>query len=253
MGFFARTGEGGGLIAVSRLLLHPLLAAVFPTRCRACSAALERPADGPLCAACWSRLPRHQAPLCECGVPLPASAATPCGRCRRGLGHVARGFSLGPYKGVLRTLVLELKYRSRRRLADRLAELVCTAPGASAALPEGALLVPVPLHPRRARQRGFNQSELLAAGISRRTGLPVAPRALLRKRDTPAQAGLSAAARRRNVAGAFVVRQASRVRGRTVVLVDDVLTTGATTRACALALLQAGAGAVHVLTLARVS
>lgn len=236
----------------SRLLLDPLLAAIFPARCCGCGAGLERPLAGPLCAGCWGLLPRHRSPLCGCGLPLPSALAAPCGRCRRGLAPVARGFSLGPYEGALRTLIHELKYRSRRRVAERLAELICADPSARATLAAGTLLVPVPLHPRRARLRGFNQAELLAAGISRRSGIELAARALARRRDTPAQAGLSAAARRRNVAGAFGVREPASVAGRTLVLVDDVLTTGATTRACAQALLQAGAHAVHVLTIARV-
>jgi ComF family protein len=111
----------------------------------------------------------------------------------------------------------------------------------------------VPLHPRRLAQRGFNQSELLAAAIGRQTGLRVHPRALVRRTDTPPQTGLSAVARRKNVAGAFAVRERARIHGRTAVLVDDVLTTGATARACASALRQAGATAVHLVTVARVT
>jgi ComF family protein len=148
--------------------------------------------------------------------------------------------------------VHELKYRSRRRVADRLAERIWADRDVASVLAAGAVLVPVPLHPRRLRARGFNQAELLAVSIGRRASLRVAPRALLRRRDTPAQTGLSAAGRRRNVAGAFAVRQPETIRGRTVVLVDDVLTTGATVRACARELSRAGARGVHVLTVARV-
>ncbi len=113
-------------------------------------------------------------------------------------------------------------------------------------------LVPVPLHPRRRRERGFNQSALLAREIARRTGKATCPDALCRRVDTVPQAGLSAAARRRNVRDAFAVQRRAAVAGRTVVLVDDVLTTGATALACARRLGEAGAREVRLLTVARV-
>ncbi len=163
-----------------------------------------------------------------------------------------RGFSFGPYSGTLRDLVRELKYRKRRRVADRFAEMIGSDPQAAELLADGGVLVPVPLHPRRCRERGFNQSELLASALARRSSLPIAPRALVRRRDTPTQTGLSAAQRRDNVRGAFAIRERAKVAGRIVVLVDDVLTTGATARECAAALLGAGARSVRVLTVARV-
>jgi ComF family protein len=236
--------------ATARLVVDPLLAVVFPSTCPACAAPVERPTRGPLCDACWASLPRHRDPACSCGLPL--AAAGSCRRCRRGLTPFERGASLGPYDGGLRVLIHELKYRGRRRVAGRLADTLLSDPAVRALLTPGAVLVPVPLHPRKRRERGFNQSELLAEELGRRLGLSVAGCALVRRADTPPQTGLSAAARRRNVRGAFAVRRRAQIDGRVVVLLDDVLTTGATAGACARALWDGGAAAVRVLTVARV-
>jgi ComF family protein len=148
--------------------------------------------------------------------------------------------------------VHELKYRGRRRVAKRLAEELLAEGAVRDLLRQPAVLVPVPLHPRRRLERGFNQSELLARELARRTGIEVADKALVRRMDTPPQAGLSAAKRRRNVSGAFAVRQRTRIQGRVAVLVDDVWTTGATARACARILKEAGAAEVRLLSVARV-
>jgi ComF family protein len=165
---------------------------------------------------------------------------------------VELGFSLGPYEGPLRAAVHELKYHGRRRVAGRLAEAIVAEGGSRAVLSAGAVLVPVPLHPRRRRERGFNQAELLAGEVARCLDLELAPAALVRRADTQTQTGLSAAQRRKNVAGAFAVRHRAQIAGRVVVLVDDVVTTGATARACAQALREAGAKAIRLLSAARV-
>jgi ComF family protein len=243
----------GALQWTSRLLLDPLLATLFPTSCAACGVSLSRPTRGPLCDECWDALPRHRGPICGCGLPLPEGVAGPCGRCRRALSPLTRGYSLGPYQGSLRLLLHELKYRGRRRIASRLAELIWADPAARPFLQPGAVIVPVPLHPRRLAERGFNQSELLAAALAKRAGFSLRARVLVRRKDTPPQTGLSAAQRRRNVAGAFAVRERPCVHQGSVVLVDDVLTTGATARACADALLAAGAASVDMVTVARVA
>ncbi len=236
----------------ARWLVDPVLAVVFPSTCPVCARALAHPTRGPLCDACWDALPRHRGRLCGCGLPLPPALLV-CGRCRRGRQPFTAGLSLGPYEGALRTVIHELKYRGRKRVARRLAEALLAQPGAEDLLRGSDVLVPVPLHPRRRRERGFNQAEVVAEELARRVGRPCATGALVRRKDTTPQAGLSAAQRRRNVAGAFAVRRQPLVAGRVVALVDDVLTTGATAQACARALLAAGASEVRLLAVARVS
>ena len=231
-------------------LFDALLSVVFPTVCPACGALLAQPSQGPLCGACWSSVPRHVVPLCRCGFPLHAPGSELCGRCRRGQQGFMQGFSIGPYRGALRTVIRELKYRGRRQAARSLADILVSEARAAQLLGEAQALIPVPLHPLRLRERGFNQSLVIARALARRTGIPVWSTSLRRVRPTAPQTGLSAAARRINVAGAFECRE--RLDDQTVVLVDDVLTTGATVRSCAGALKRAGAREVRVLTLARV-
>jgi len=238
-------------IAVARRLVEPVLTVVFPSACAACGRLLAQPSRGPLCGPCWDTLPRHRTPSCGCGVPLgPGQVA--CARCRRDRQPFAAGASLGPYEGSLRLVIHELKYRGRRGVASRLAQVLPADDHARSLVAGSHVLVPVPLHPRRLQERGFNQAGLIARELGRRVGRPCADRALVRRRDTVPQAGLSAAARRRNVAGAFAVRRRSLVADQVVTLVDDVLTTGATAHACARTLRAAGAREVRLLSVARV-
>lgn len=236
--------------AALRRLVDPLLALAFPSACVACGRLLARSGLGPLCEACWGSLPRHQALACRCGLPLmPGRSA--CGRCRRGRQPLAAGASLGPYEGSLRLVLQQLKYARRRRAARRLAALLLQDPLAASLVAGSDALVPVPLHPRRLRQRGFNQSALLAAALAHSTGRPWRGDLLRRRRDTRPQAGLSAAERRRNVRDAFAAGRRADMAGKVLTLIDDVLTTGATAEACARVLRDAGAAEVRLLTVAR--
>jgi ComF family protein len=239
---------------VARRLLAEAFAIVFPENCRVCSSPLKNLSRIPVCPSCLSQPQPYVAEhFCSnCRTPFlndaPLDENGLCGLCRRGLTEFDAAFSYGEYEGTLRKLIHLFKYAGVSPLAPELGKLL------SRALPRDLsvdVIVPMPLHWRRRWQRGFNQSDLLAKAIAGRIGLPVA-RAVRRKRATPAQAGLTRAERRGNVAGAFAVRKRAAVEGKHVLLIDDVLTTGATASACAAALKRAGARRVSVLTLARV-
>jgi len=226
---------------------------VFPEECRICGRRLDDMGRVPVCAGCLSALqPLLAEHFCAaCRTPFqnrfPLDELGRCPLCRLGLRGYDAAYSFGAYEGVLRELIHLFKYGRMRSLARPLGDYLASA----IPLDQGFdVIVPVPLHWRRRLARGFNQAALLAGAVARRYAVPVAP-AVKRRRSTGNQAGLSNAARRANVAGAFAVRRPQQVRGRRVLLVDDVLTTGATASACAGALKRAGAAYVAVLTLAR--
>jgi ComF family protein len=176
-----------------------------------------------------------------------------CGACLVRAPAYDRARAALAYGDVSRDLVLALKYQGRRDGLELLARWMANA-GAEL-LKDADLIVPVPLHYFRLVRRGFNQSVWLAAAVARLSEARFAVDVLKRVRPTPIQGGLSAEGRRRNVQGAFRVRKgrASLVKGQKILLVDDVLTTGATAEACSRALKRAGASCVDVLTLARVA
>ncbi len=173
-----------------------------------------------------------------------------CALCRSGLRGFDAAYCFGAYEGVLRELIHLYKYGKVRTLAEALGGLMAQALPRDEAFDA---VVPVPLYWRRRWQRGFNQAELLARVQSRRTGIPIL-KALRRVRATPNQAGLSNSERRRNMTQAFRCggRGEKPLAGKRILLIDDVLTTGSTAAACALALKRAGARRVAILTVARV-
>ena len=173
-----------------------------------------------------------------------------CALCRRESFSFDQARCFGWYEGTLRKIVQQFKYGKLRPLDKRLASWM--TPLVSRMNADSLdLVLPVPLHRNRERARGFNQADLLARQLGRQCGIPLGGRDCVRVRDTPPQAGLRAAQRRKNVRGAFAVPRPAKVRGKRVLLVDDVMTTGATVDACARVLRQAGAEGVWVVTLAR--
>jgi ComF family protein len=210
---------------------------------------------GPLAPQEFSQIHFLSGAVCDrCGAPLGAevSEGAVCAVCIARPPRWDRARAAFVYEAASRRLVLDLKRSGRRDGLVTFAGWMAQA--GARLLAEADLIVPVPLHYARLATRGFNQSAWLASALSRRSGVPLAVDALKRTRRTPTQGGLSARARRRNVAGAFAVRpsRAGLVHGKRIVLIDDVLTTGATLSACTRALKRAGARQVDVLVLARV-
>jgi ComF family protein len=239
-------------VTLVRSVTNALLSALLSPPCAACGRVLDQPLSGAVCAPCWDSV-----------VAVSSAFSIEVIRAARAIGW---------YEGALRDVLHALKYEGRRSVAPRLARMMA-AHGADV-LRDADFVVPVPLHRRRQRERGFNQAEDLARGL----GLPLL-HALTRARATPPQVGLAAAERQRNVENAFALRAGGRLlnlpkwpprwdggptcrlgrsedrplQGRVIVLVDDVATTGATLEACARVLKNGGAADVRALTAARVA
>jgi ComF family protein len=226
---------------------------VLPHRCISCAEIVSGPG---FCTACWPDLRFITPPMCACcGDPfeVPASPESRCGACFADPPpwHSAR--AIWRYNDASKRPVLSLKYQDRTALAEIAAPLLRRA-GQSLLDAPGACLVPVPLHWSRLAWRGFNQAALLADSLHSLTGVAVEKHVLARVRRTPPQQGLDRAARQANIRKAFAVLAAGQTKlaGRPVILIDDVITTGATAAACAKVLLKAGAARVDILALARV-
>lgn len=238
-------------------LCDAALALVYPLRCEACgTASVESRADAPACAACWGATPIFSGDetVCwKCGAPAHAAVSAERRegvRCRRcDAEHFTAARSVGIYEGALRASVLGLKREPH--VAPRLAELLYECQRRPP-LDAATRVVPVPLHTERERERGFNQAAVLARAVASRSRLPLDEWSVARTVHTARhRAGMDARARRETVDEAFEVVRPRLVAGERVLLVDDVLTTGATVSACARALKDAGALEVFVLTVAR--
>ena len=233
--------------AMSRLF-GPVLDFALPPRCGGCGTIVDD-VDS-FCSACWSKLEFLGPGGCmRCGLPLQATDSETCGACLAKPPRLDRIRAAVSYDDISRSIAIRLKYGRKIALARTMARYMQPLLGD---LPPQTILVPVPLHRWRLWQRGFNQSAIVAKELSRRTDAPAMLDGLLRTRATPPLKGMSMSQRRRTVAGAFRARDAAELRGRTVVLVDDVLTTGSTADACARALKRAGAERVELISWARV-
>jgi ComF family protein len=233
-----------------------LLDLFFPIRCAGCGDAGMYAGESRWCQTCRESLAWVGSPLCPCcGTPFLDSPASPdhlCGDCLNGAFHFDSARSAVLYGGVVRERIHQLKFGGKLHWTPPLAELLERAWRSDATQQSVDVIVPIPLHIRRLRQRGFNQSALLARELGRRVELPVRFDVLDRTRWTDPQTRLKRNARLENVKGAFEALRPARLEGRSVLLVDDVFTTGTTISECARVLKKAGAAEVHALTAARV-
>lgn len=235
------------------MFLRPLLDLFFPPLCHACRTFIPDAGDLFLCADCLAKTDFISSPLCPtCGVPFATEndADHTCGACiTTPPSHVCRSAAI--LSGPVQELIHRFKYRGKVHLAHPLGLLTASALSSFCRESSPELVIPVPLHRKRLRQRGYNQSQLLGAVLAKELKLPMEIGNLRRLRWTEPQTTLDAGERVANVRGAFAVRDVKRVKGKRVLLVDDVLTTGSTMRACAEALWEAEADRVFAVTVAR--
>jgi competence protein ComFC len=228
--------------------------AVFPSRCKICFRLLESPHESVLCRSCVDKIVPDRSPACpRCGR-LFEGAGGPhlCAACLNAPPPFSCHRSGARYKGELKDAILLFKYRKYQPLGGPLARFLYDALRKEDAIWTGVdLVLPVPLHRRRRQDRGFNQAEVLAQALGGLAGLPCDAGVLKKTRNTPPQTTLEHNERRANVRGAYEVIKPENVRGKTILLVDDVYTTGSTLAACALALKNAGAGDMRAVTLAQ--
>lgn len=229
-------------------IAHVLLDFALPPRCAGCGVIVDE-VDS-FCPACWKQVEFLGAGGCSvCGLPLKGTDVEICAACLAKPPRLARIRAAVAYGDIPRSIAIRLKYGRKVALARTMARYMAPLIGERGG---EAVLVPVPLHRRRLWSRGFNQSVIVGRELSKRIGIPLSLNALKRVKATPPLKGLGMRQRRRTVAGAFRPMSNAEVSGRTVILVDDVFTTGSTANACARALRRAGAARVELVSWARV-
>ncbi len=226
-------------------LISKLANILYPSICPLCSKSTDSIPYAPICSSCWFQIKRYTGPSCRiCALPFSSKYSDICGQCLKQTPPFSKVISYGLYEGVLAEAINQLKFKGIKRLSKPLGEILLDLE-----IPYMNGIIPVPLSRKSLLKRGFNQSLLISRVIAKKTRIPIFMDTLIKKRETLPQVGLSAHERLINVKDAFEVK--GNISGMRLILIDDVMTTGATVTECSRELLKAGAEEVIVLTVAR--
>lgn len=221
-----------------------MLNLLFPSRCPLCERISDSYVFNPICSHCWGMIQKYNGPSCRiCGIPTISEETTVCESCVKKEQHFSKTLYYGLYDGTLRKAIHHLKFHGIKRFSKPLSSLLLELP-----LPHVDVIIPVPLHLKRLRQREFNQTALIGKHLSKKLHIPMLTDCLIKVRETAAQTSLKRDERLKNVKNAFSVLK--NLDGKDVLLLDDVITSGATVRECSKELARAGARDVIVLALA---
>jgi len=242
------------MICEAKEIVSGLADILFPPKCPACETVLTHDREYPFCPECLSTISFTASPLCtSCGLPFTETEGANhlCEDCILSKPPFSIARSLGKYESALLDTIHLFKYHGKISVGEDLGRMMAKACYDSIEIENYSLIIPVPLHPKRLREREFNQSLILARQISKKFSIPLDFIALRRKIRTEAQVNLSGRQRMANVRSAFEVADRSRIEGKKILLIDDVYTTGSTAKECSKILMKSGAKEVAVLTLAR--
>lgn len=230
-------------------MVNTFLKIFFPESCPVCRQPSTSHKTAPICRDCWEAIAPYRGPLCrKCGRPLASEESIRCGDCIEEEPAFTWVRSYGIYEGTLREAVNLFKYYRIKRLSLPLSQMLFQI-----VIPPAGAIIPVPLFKKKIRQREFNQSALLAKHLSAYTGIALILNCINRGRETMPQVGLNARERKKNVRNAFHITDGKLIEGKSVILVDDVFTTGATIRECSKMLRKAGAEDIYGVTIAHSS
>ncbi|MEF9426989.1 MAG: ComF family protein [Candidatus Mariimomonas ferrooxydans] len=226
-------------------MINRMLRIFFPEFCPVCKKPSTDHYTAPICPDCWQKIQPYRGHICnKCGKPL-VFDVTACGNCIKDEPVFKSARSFGIYEGSLKTAINIFKYHHIKRLAKPLSNIILRSE-----LPLVDVIIPVSLHKKRLRQKEFNQSALIAKNIAKALGIPMIVDCLIKIRDTIPQVGLSAKDRKKNIKNTFGLKKVNLIKGKNIMLVDDVYTTGATARECSKVLRKAGINDIYVITLA---
>ncbi len=235
-------------------IISTIIDFLFLPNCFICGNFIEDYSSKLICSGCFSKIRLISGPTCsKCGIPFVSQVGKDriCSECLLNKKYFFRAKSVGYYRGEFLEIIRQFKYKGKTPLSFPLGNLLADRSFYPWDFIDFDLIIPVPLHKRRLRERGFNQSLLLAAQVGKKWNIPLDPLVLKRVRYTDPQTGLKKKERLKNIRGAFLVKKQKKIRDRRILLIDDVYTTGYTANECSRELIESGASKVGVLTLAR--